>query len=488
MLRLAGERQAQTLADDLVVVGDEAGDRLVYVERSRLGIPRRAVGAALRLPVSAAGRKSLVSITPAGDLDRINRLCKQLARRHTSAPCGPRRPARGAARRAAARAEPVAVDRPRARAAGAHAGLQQRAATPRSSAAGSASGAPSSGAHGSTRRAYSASHRTTLPMPAATLWSSSTSPIGARAARARPRALDGQRRCCGSSSSRSGPSGRRAGWRASRRAVEQLEHRPAELHRREPAGAQRRATRPRGCARQRLRRRGRRARRRSCAGASGGCGRPRSAAAGACRGARRTRGRGRRARRRARGGACAARRARGDALDRRAARGAAPRAASVWPSGRASASRAGVRRRGPAAKPAAVKAAAAGGAGRRLAVDALELQRPRAAFECRGVRGRPRRRASPSLGERLQREQRACRRARRRRAARRCAARRSRRLRARRGRRPARASAARCRTGWPDRSPPARRAVASAAGSRSSRSRSIAPGRACCAPPRPSTR
>ena len=42
------------------------------------------------------------------------------------------------------------------------------------------------------RRAYSASQRTTLPMPAATVWSSSTSPIG-RVACAGARTLDGDR-------------------------------------------------------------------------------------------------------------------------------------------------------------------------------------------------------------------------------------------------------------------------------------------------------
>ena len=84
-----------------------------------------------------------------------------------------------------------------------------------SSAASVASEMPPSGAQGSIRRAYRASQRTTLPMPAATPWSSSTSPTGrARGERARARSRATAIR--GSSSSRSGPRSRRAGWRASR--------------------------------------------------------------------------------------------------------------------------------------------------------------------------------------------------------------------------------------------------------------------------------
>ena len=49
-VRLARERHAQTLANDLVVVGDQAGDRLVCVHGHGSGTPRAGVGAALRFP------------------------------------------------------------------------------------------------------------------------------------------------------------------------------------------------------------------------------------------------------------------------------------------------------------------------------------------------------------------------------------------------------------------------------------------------------
>ncbi len=87
------------------------------------------------------------------------------------------------------------------------------------------------------RSAYSASQRTTLPIPAATLWSSSSSPMaraGAERSRARRTASCDLRIPV----EEVGPERAQGGVEGEPRAVEQLEHRAAELDRAQPAGAE----------------------------------------------------------------------------------------------------------------------------------------------------------------------------------------------------------------------------------------------------------
>ena len=258
--------------------------------------------------------------------------------RRTNAPCAPRRPVPGGAPRAPQRGQSLrAVDRPRQRAARAHAGLQDAprlleepasASRPRRRRAGPRDRRAARTAPRSARRCR---------CPAATVWSSSTSPIGAcrRERVARTPHGDGDLRVV---VEQIGPEAAQGGVEGDARAIEQLEHRPAELH---GAGCRSRSAPARRCAASAPTPapRRRRARRPSCAGASGGCGRCRSLRADACRAPRPTRARGRRAPRRARA-------APGSPGPRAATRwptsGAMRSAASsrVCPSGRASASRA----------------------------------------------------------------------------------------------------------------------------------------------------
>ena len=236
-------------------------------------------------------------------------------------------------RRAAATAAPGAVDDLRQRAAGTHACLHT-AASARRARSTSSSGTLPSGAHGSMRSAYSASQRTTLPMPAEIRWSSRTSPIGCVAAREGPRALDrdgdaGRRRA----GRARGCAGRGGGRCARDRAA------PAPGRRTARRRARRREGEPgaRGVPRHGSPR-GRRATRRSSAGGSGGRARCRARRAGASPWPRPTRARGRRSPRRGRRAIHAGAERIHGVPTSGARRSAA--SSSVWPSGRASAFRA----------------------------------------------------------------------------------------------------------------------------------------------------
>ena len=177
-----------------------------------------------------------------GQSKHIGLLAKSLARRapvHDARLVALPAPAHGAA---AAAAAPGAVDDLRQRA--------RRARTPACSTRRECSRSPvsvssempPSGAHGSMRRAYSASQRTTLPMPAATRLVEQHLADRPRRVRPRARTLDGD----GDPRvvvEQVGAEAAQRGVEGDARAVEQLEHRPAELDGHEAVRAAASATR-----------------------------------------------------------------------------------------------------------------------------------------------------------------------------------------------------------------------------------------------------